>query len=81
MKQLDSDDALCPIGRAAAVIADRWTILILRELRMGNDRFDALQAQTEMSSSLLNKRLRAMEENGLVERRPITSGRSATRIP
>jgi DNA-binding HxlR family transcriptional regulator len=69
MKQQDTDDTLCPIARAAAVIADRWTILILRELRMGNDHFDGLQAQTGMSSNLLNQRLKAMEENGLIERR------------
>src|SRR5271156_3790721 len=70
MKQQDADDTLCPIARAAAIIADRWTILILRELRMGNDRFDGLQAQTGISSNLLNQRLKAMEENGLIERRP-----------
>ena len=70
MKQQDADDTLCPIARTAAIIADRWTILILRELRMGNDRFDGLQAQTGISSNLLNQRLKAMEDNGLIERRP-----------
>ena len=70
MKQGDTDDTLCPIARAAAMIADRWTILILRELRMGNDRFDGIQAQTGMSSNLLTQRLKAMEADGLIERRP-----------
>lgn len=69
MKQEDTDDTLCPIARAAAVIADRWTILILRELRMGNDRFDGILAQTAMSPNLLTQRLKTMEENGLIERR------------
>jgi DNA-binding HxlR family transcriptional regulator len=69
MKQPDTPETLCPIARAAAVICDRWTILILRELRMGNDRFDGLQAQTGMSSNLLTQRLKFMEENGLIERR------------
>ena len=69
MKQPDTTKTLCPIARAAAVICDRWTILILRELRMGNDKFDGLQAQTGMSSNLLTQRLKFMEENGLVERR------------
>lgn len=70
MKQPDTSETLCPIARAAAVICDRWTILILRELRMGNDRFDGLQAQTGMASNLLTQRLKLMEENGLIERRP-----------
>ena len=69
MKQPETEDTLCPIARASAIIADRWTILILRELRMGNVRFDGLQAQTGISSNLLNQRLLAMEANGLIERK------------
>ena len=59
---------VCPIERAVAVVGDRWTMLILRELPLGNDRFDGLQAQTGMSSNLLAQRLKAMEANGLIER-------------
>jgi DNA-binding HxlR family transcriptional regulator len=44
-------------------------MLILREFIMGVHRFDELQAQTGMSSHLLNTRLRRMEADGLVERR------------
>lgn len=69
MKPTDIEETLCPIARAAAVIADRWTILILRELGMGNDRFDGIQAQTGMSSNLLAQRLKSMEDHGLIERR------------
>ncbi|MGU7780992.1 winged helix-turn-helix transcriptional regulator [Burkholderia sp. PU8-34] len=69
MKQQNTSETLCPLARAAAIIADRWTILILRELRMGNDRFDGLQAQTGMSPNLLTRRLQTMEENGLIERK------------
>jgi DNA-binding HxlR family transcriptional regulator len=70
MKRPDATtETLCPIGRATAVVCDRWTILLLRELRMGNDRFDGLQAQTGMSSNLLTRRLKVMEQNGLIERR------------
>lgn len=69
MKQQTTVETLCPLARAAAVIADRWTILILRELRMGNDRFDGIQAQTGMSPNLLTQRLKTMEDNGLIERR------------
>lgn len=59
---------LCPIARAAAIVADRWIVLILRELRLGNDRFDGIQAQTGMSSALLTQRLQFMEEHGLITR-------------
>ncbi|NPT61154.1 winged helix-turn-helix transcriptional regulator [Paraburkholderia elongata] len=68
MKQQNTGETLCPLARAAAVLADRWTLLILRELTMGNDRFDGIQAQTGMSPNLLTQRLKTMEDNGLIER-------------
>lgn len=68
MKRFGPENTLCPIARAADLIADRWTILILRELRMGNDRFDGIQAQTGMSPNLLTRRLKFMEEEGLIDR-------------
>jgi DNA-binding HxlR family transcriptional regulator len=63
------NDTLCPISRALGVIGDRWTLLILRELLLDVRRFDDLQAQTGMSSSLLSTRLQRMERDGLIERR------------
>lgn len=66
--------SVCPIARSLTVIGDRWTLLLLREIAMGVHRFDELQAQTSMSSHLLTTRLRRMEKDGVVERRPY-SGR------
>lgn len=64
--------SICPIARTLAVVGDRWTLLILRELAMGNSRFDELQAQTGMSSFLLSTRLKRLEHDGVVERRQYT---------
>jgi DNA-binding HxlR family transcriptional regulator len=62
-------ESLCPITRALSVVGDRWTLLIMRELMLDVRRFDDLQAQTGMSSSLLANRLQRMESDGLIERR------------
>ncbi|MGF6492131.1 DNA-binding HxlR family transcriptional regulator [Luteibacter sp. 621] len=64
--------SLCPIARTLAVVGDRWTLLILRELAMGNARFDEIQAQTGMSSFLLSTRLKRLEHDGVIERRQYT---------
>ncbi|UPG92715.1 winged helix-turn-helix transcriptional regulator [Luteibacter aegosomatissinici] len=64
--------SVCPIARTLAVVGDRWTLLILRELAMGNSRFDEIQAQTGMSSFLLSTRLKRLEHDGVVERRQYT---------
>jgi DNA-binding HxlR family transcriptional regulator len=62
-------ESACPVARALAVVGDRWTLLILRELSMGTARFDEIQAQTGMSSFLLSTRLKRLEKDGVIERR------------
>ncbi|CAN5154628.1 hypothetical protein BH10PSE17_BH10PSE17_03640 [soil metagenome] len=62
-------DSACPIARSLAIIGDRWTLLILRELALGNHRFDSLQARTGMSSHLLSTRLKRLEADAVIERR------------
>lgn len=60
----------CPVARAMAIVGDRWTVLILRELFLGSRRFDDIQAQTGASSQMLTTRLRRLEADGLVARTP-----------
>ncbi|MGH3498479.1 MAG: winged helix-turn-helix transcriptional regulator [Nocardioidaceae bacterium] len=60
----------CPVARAAEVLAERWTLLVIRELLWGNERFNAIaRGVPRMSPSLLATRLRELERVGLVERR------------
>ena len=59
----------CPVARAVEVLGQRWTILVLRELLWGNDRFTAIaRGVPRMSPTLLSSRLRELERVGLVER-------------
>lgn len=60
----------CPVAQAAEVLAERWTPLVVRELLMGSVRFNDLQRGVpRMSSSLLSRRLKALQGAGIVERR------------
>lgn len=67
----------CPVAKAAEVLGERWTLLIIRDLITGAHRFSDLQRGLPgISRSLLASRLRHLEDDGLVERRPSPSGRS-----
>lgn len=60
----------CPVAKAAEVFAERWTPLVLRELLCGSHRFSEIQRGVPlMSPSLLTRRLRELEQAGLVEKR------------
>lgn len=66
----------CPISMGSEVIADRWTPLILRELILGNTRFnDIARGLPGISRSLLVQRLRHLERKGVLERWPSANGR------
>lgn len=57
----------CPVSIGARLIADRWTMLIVRELLVGVTRFNAIhRALPAMSRSLLSTRLRYLERIGVV---------------
>lgn len=64
----------CSIARTWAVIGEPWTPLILRDLTVGLRRFDDLKTDLGIASNVLASRLRLLEEEGIVERRPYSDG-------
>jgi len=72
----------CPVAKAAEIIGERWTILILRELLMGGRRFNELQRGLgDISPALLASRLKSLEDQGLVARRQISGQRGFEYFP
>jgi DNA-binding HxlR family transcriptional regulator len=68
----------CPISMGSDVIADRWTPLIVRELVLGNTRFnDIARGLPGISRSLLVRRLNHLERAGVIERWPSPSGKGS----
>jgi DNA-binding HxlR family transcriptional regulator len=59
----------CGLARALDVIGDRWTLLIVRELLIGENRYtDLLKGLPGIATNLLASRLEEMEQAGLVSR-------------
>jgi DNA-binding HxlR family transcriptional regulator len=68
----------CPISMGSDVIADRWTPLIVRELVLGNTRFnDIARGLPGISRSLLVRRLNHLERTGVIERWPSPAGKGS----
>lgn len=59
----------CLIARTLDIVGDRWTLLILRDLMAGLDRYsDILENCAGMSPNVLADRLKRLEAEGLVTR-------------
>jgi DNA-binding HxlR family transcriptional regulator len=60
----------CPVSACAEILSGKWTILLIRDLADGRSRFCELERSLDgISPRTLSLRLRALEEQGIVERR------------
>ncbi|WP_417070573.1 winged helix-turn-helix transcriptional regulator [Niveibacterium terrae] len=59
----------CPIARSLAVAGDAWSILILRDAHAGLTRFDQFRKSLGIAPTILTRRLAALTEEGLLEKR------------
>src|SRR6202035_437487 len=68
----------CALARAAEIIGERWTLLIIRELLLNPMRFKELAARLHnVSPALLTARLNALIEEGVVRRASLPPACSA----
>ncbi|MEQ6291901.1 winged helix-turn-helix transcriptional regulator [Vogesella sp. GCM10023246] len=65
----NSCDNPCPIARSLAVAGDAWSILILRDAHAGLTRFDQFRKSLGIAPTMLTRRLAALTEEGLLEKR------------
>ncbi len=64
-----SYEQLCTLARTLDVVGERWTLLLVRELMLGPKRFtDLLDGLPGIGRHLLTRRLRDLEEAGLLRR-------------
>lgn len=69
----------CGIAAALDRVGDRWTLLILRELSFGEQRFTDLRAALRgIASNLLAERLRDLVRDGLVEQHELPAPAART---
>jgi DNA-binding HxlR family transcriptional regulator len=62
-------DETCPVCRTAEIVCGKWTLLVIRDLADGRSRFCELERSLQgISPRTLSLRLRALEEEGVVER-------------
>ncbi len=62
-------DESCPVCRTAEIVCGKWTLLLVRDLAEGRSRFCELERSLQgISPRTLSLRLRALEDEGIVER-------------
>src|SRR5215218_7973952 len=70
MQRTNFGEMVCSIARTLDVIGEPWSPLILRDVWVGVNRFDQLQADLGISRKVLTERLNHLVDHGILERRP-----------
>ncbi|MFD7533805.1 winged helix-turn-helix transcriptional regulator [Streptomyces sp. NPDC059849] len=60
----------CSAAAALHVVGEKWALLAVREIFLGNHRFEAIARNTGAPRDRLAARLRSLAQAGVVERRP-----------
>lgn len=58
----------CSVAAALDVIGEKWSLLVIRELILGANRFNDIAANTGAPRDILTARLRRLEDLGVIER-------------
>jgi DNA-binding HxlR family transcriptional regulator len=62
------DSDTCSIARTLALVGDRWTLLVLRDVANGVGRFDELAGHLGIARNVLSTRLARLAQGGLITR-------------
>ncbi len=69
MKRKSFSYMQCPIARSLERVGEWWSILILRDAFYGLTRFDEFQNSLDIAPNMLSRRLNALVDEQLLERR------------
>ncbi len=73
MQRKSLGETQCPIARSLDLVGEWWSILILRDAFAGFKRFDEFATGLGIAPSMLTRRLNALVEAGLLERKPYSA--------
>jgi DNA-binding HxlR family transcriptional regulator len=62
------DDQNCSIARTLAIVGERWTLLVLRDVLLGNRRFEEIRRSLGVASNILSDRLATLVAHGVLTR-------------
>ncbi|UVE18232.1 helix-turn-helix transcriptional regulator [Pseudomonas sp. LS44] len=68
MRWEELDQQPCSLSRTLAVVGDRWTLLVLREVFMGIRRFDDFQQRLGITRHVLADRLKTLVEAQVLDK-------------
>ena len=71
----------CSIATALSILGDKWTLLIARDIMLGNQNFESIQNNLHISRNLLTERLKSMIAKKLIKKFVPANRKRAMYVP
>ena len=81
MSSKGNHQSKCSIATALSILGDKWTLLIARDIIMGNQNFESIQKNLNISRNLLTERLKSMVNEKLITRYVPDNKKRAKYVP
>ena len=81
MSSKGSHQNKCSIAAALSILGDKWTLLIARDIMLGNQNFETIQKNLNISRNLLTERLKSMVSKKLITRYVPDNKKRAKYVP
>ena len=81
MSSRGSHQNKCSIATALSILGDKWTLLIARDIMLGNQNFESIQNNLNISRNLLTERLKSMVNQKLITRYVPDNKKRAKYVP
>jgi len=72
MATLSTPPRTCSVARTLEIVGEKWALLALREVFLGNRRFDEMVRRTGAPRDTMTARLKTLVSAGVLERRPVS---------
>jgi DNA-binding HxlR family transcriptional regulator len=69
---LSADPRACSVARTLEIVGEKWALLAVREVFLGNRRFDEMVRRTGAPRDTMTARLKTLVAAGVLERRPVS---------
>lgn len=72
MTTVPAEPRICSVARTLEIVGEKWALLAVREVFLGNRRFDEMVRKTGARRDTMTARLKILVAAGVLERRGIS---------
>jgi DNA-binding HxlR family transcriptional regulator len=80
MEKVSFADMPCSMANTLDIVGEWWSLLIIRDIFIGINRFNSLRNHLGIARNMLQRRLQRLDEGGIIYKHPLQNGHAEFRL-